>query len=62
MSLDRIFTELHDWTTWPEPPMRPLLPGDPSRLRSVTLDELQAAVVTEPPQPWTPSPREDAAD
>jgi hypothetical protein len=59
MSVDRIFAQLHDPATWPAPPERPLLPGDPARLRSVTLDELRAAALTEPLVPWVPLPRED---
>ena len=50
MSVEKIFSELHDWTTWPEPPARPLLPGDPSRLRP-------AEVIPVPPEslvPWVP--------
>jgi hypothetical protein len=62
MSVERIFTQLHDPASWPAPPPRPLLPGDPSRLHAVTLAELQAATVTEPLQPWTPSPRQNDAD
>jgi hypothetical protein len=62
MSIERIFTQLHDPATWPAPPLRPILPGDPSRLRSVTLNELRAATVTEPLKPWVPIPSVDAAD
>jgi hypothetical protein len=50
MSVEAIFAQLHDPATWPAPPERPLLPGDPSRLRPAVLIPMP----TEALQPWVP--------
>ena len=33
MTIERIFTELHDWTTWPAPPERAKVPYSAADMR-----------------------------
>ena len=58
MSVETIFQQLGDRQSWPAPPVRPLLPGDPSMLRPAELIPVPIEELIEQMRLWTPSPDE----
>jgi hypothetical protein len=56
VSVESIFEQIRDRTSWPEPPERPLVPGDPARLRPAVLIPMPIEAL----QAWLPAAPEVA--